>query len=96
MNFKVSSTAFYGRLTAASKVMASKNSMPILDCFLLDVANGTITITASDSEKYFITSVPVVEQSGDARFCITAKTIMESMKELPEQPHVALIRRKLS
>ena len=86
MNFKVSSTAFYGRLTAASKVMASKNSMPILDCFLLDVTDGTITITASDSEKYFITTVPTVEQSGNARFCIPAKTIMESMKELAEQP----------
>ncbi|MCH5168332.1 MAG: DNA polymerase III subunit beta [Prevotellaceae bacterium] len=86
MNFKVSSTAFYSRLTAASKVMASKNSMPILDCFLLDVNGGTVTITASDSEKYFITTVPLVEQSGDARFCIPAKTIMESMKELAEQP----------
>ena len=86
MNFKVSSTAFYGRLTAASKVMASKNSMPILDCFLLDVAGGTITITASDSEKYFITTVPTIEQTGDARFCIPAKTLIESMKELAEQP----------
>ena len=86
MNFKVSSTAFYGRLTAASKVMASKNSMPILDCFLLDVANGVITITASDSEKYFITTVPAIEQTGDARFCIPAKTLIESMKELVEQP----------
>lgn len=86
MNFKVSSTAFYSRLTAASKVMASKNSMPILDCFLLDVTDGTITITASDSEKYFITSVPTIEQDGNARFCIPSKTIMESMKELAEQP----------
>ena len=86
MNFKVSSTTLYGRLTAASKVMASKNSMPILDCFLLDVTGGTITITASDSEKYFITTVPTIEQSGDARFCIPAKTLLESMKELAEQP----------
>lgn len=86
MNFKVSSTTLYGRLTAASKVMASKNSMPILDCFLLDVTGSTITITASDSEKYFITTVPTIEQSGDARFCIPAKTLLESMKELAEQP----------
>ncbi len=54
--------------------------------FLLDVAGGTITVTASDSEKYFITTVPTVEQSGDARFCIPAKTMMESLKELAEQP----------
>ena len=51
MNFKVSSSALYNRLTAASKVMVSKNSMPILDCFLFDIQDGTITITASDSDK---------------------------------------------
>ena len=86
MNFKVSSSALYSRLIAASKVMSSKNSMPILDCFLLNVENGTITITASDSEKYFITTVPTIEQSENARFCMQAKTIIDSIKELAEQP----------
>ena len=86
MNFKVSSSALYNRLTAASKVMVSKNSMPILDCFLFDIQDGTITITASDSEKYFITTVPCIEHDGDATFCIPAKTIIDSIKELPEQP----------
>lgn len=86
MNFKVSSTALYSHLTTASKVMASKNSMAILDCFLFDVKDNTITITASDSEKYFITQVPLFEQSENARFCIPAKTIMDSIKELAEQP----------
>lgn len=86
MNFKVSSTALYNRLTAASKVLASKNSMPILDSFLFDVNNGAINITASDSEKYYMTSVPTIEQNGEARFCIPAKTIIDSIKELAEQP----------
>ena len=61
MEFKVSSSALYSRLTAASKVMGSKNSMPILDCILFDVKDGNITITASDSEKYYITTVPTIE-----------------------------------
>ena len=86
MNFKVSSSALYSRLIAASKVLSSKNSMPILDCFLLNVQDGTITITASDSEKYFITSVPAIEQNENASFCLPAKTILDSIKELPEQP----------
>ncbi|MCF0196511.1 MAG: DNA polymerase III subunit beta [Bacteroidaceae bacterium] len=86
MNFKVSSSALYSRLTAASKVLANKNSMPILDSFLFEVKGGIITITASDSEKYFITTVPTIEQDGDASFCIPAKTIIESIKELAEQP----------
>lgn len=86
MNFKVSSSALYSRLVMASKVLASKNVLPILDCFLFDIKDGHITITASDGEKYFITQVPVIEHDGDARLCINAKTIMDSIKELAEQP----------
>lgn len=86
MNFKVSSSALYSRLSSASKVLSNKNSMPILDCFLFDVKDGNITITASDSEKYFITTVPTIEQSENVRFCIPSKTIIDSIKELAEQP----------
>ena len=86
MNFVVSSSALYSRLSAASKVMTAKNSMPILDCFLFDIKNGKVNITASDGEKYFITAVPLVDSDNNAQFCITAKTIMDSMKELAEQP----------
>lgn len=86
MKFVVSSSALYSRLAAASKVMAAKNSMPILDCFLFDVRNGKVTITASDGEKYFVTAIPLVDSDNNAQFCITAKTIMNSIKELAEQP----------
>ena len=86
MRFIVSSSLLYSRLSAASKVMASKNSMPILDNFLLNVRDGKVTITASDSEKYFVTSAEVVEMSENGMFCVPAKTLMESIKELAEQP----------
>ena len=86
MNFKVSSSALYSRLIAASKVLSNKNAMPILDCFLLDVRDGIVTLTASDSEKYFITTVPTIEQTENASFCLPAKTIIDSIKELAEQP----------
>ena len=86
MKFVVSSSALYSRLAAASKVMTAKNSMPILDCFMFDIKNGKVNITASDGEKYFITNVPLVDADNIAQFCITAKTIMDSMKELAEQP----------
>ncbi len=86
MKFTVSSSALYSHLSAASKVMGSKNSMPILDCFLLNVRDNKVTITASDGEKYLITSIDIIDMSENAMFCIPAKTIMESIKELAEQP----------
>ena len=86
MKFTISSSAFYSRLTAASKVLAAKNSMPILECFLLDIKNGHVSITASDGEKYFVTKVPLVDSDNNAQFCVTAKQLMDSIKELAEQP----------
>ncbi len=86
MKFTVSSSALYSHLSAASKVMGAKNSMPILDCFLFNVRDNKITITASDSEKYFITSIEIIDMTEEAMFCVPAKTIMDSIKELAEQP----------
>ena len=86
MRFTVSSSALYSHLSAASRVMSSKTSMPILDCFLLNIRDGKATITASDSEKYFVTSVDLIDMSENAMFCVPAKTLMESIKELAEQP----------
>ncbi|MCD8285569.1 MAG: DNA polymerase III subunit beta [Prevotellaceae bacterium] len=86
MKFTVSSSAFSSRLTAASKVLLSKNTMPILECFLLDVKNGHVSITASDGEKYFTTSVPLIDCDNNGRLCVPARLLIDSIKELAEQP----------
>lgn len=87
MNFKVSSAALNSRLTCASKVLAAKNAMPILDCFLLEISEGgQMTITASDTEKCYIATLPLQDYDGAGRFCVTAKTLLESLREIPEQP----------
>ncbi len=86
MKFTVSSSAFSSRLALASKVLLAKNTMPILDCFLLDVRNGHVSITASDGEKYLVTSLPLVDSDNNARFCMTAAPFLNSTKELAEQP----------
>lgn len=86
MLLKVSSMALMSRLSVASKALASKNSLPILDCFLIEVEDGRMVITASDAEKSLITSVPVLEQEGTGRFCVSAKKMMDAVREIPEQP----------
>ena len=51
MRFNLSSTALGSRLLTLSRVINSKNSLPILDCFLFSVHDGQLTVTASDSEN---------------------------------------------
>jgi len=86
MRFTVSSTMLSSRLNALAKVISSKNSMPILDCFLFEVANGQLTITASDSENTIKSELLLDESDGEGRFCITNRTILDAVKELAEQP----------
>jgi DNA polymerase-3 subunit beta len=45
-----------------------------------------LTITAADSETRMITSVEVQEPDGAGVFAIPSKNLMDSLKELPEQP----------
>lgn len=86
MRFTLSSTALNSRLQTLSKVINSKNSLPILDCFLFDIRNKILNITASDSENVMRTSVGLDECDGDCRFAVPNRTILDSVKELPEQP----------
>ena len=86
MRLTVSSTALASRLSALSKVFNSKNSMPILDCYLFEVNGNTLTITASDSENVMTTQLNLDEVDGNGTFAVNNRTILDAVKELPEQP----------
>ena len=47
MQFTVSSSLLNSQLQTLVKVINSKSSMPILDCFLFEVSNGKLVVTAS-------------------------------------------------
>ena len=50
MKFVISSTTLSNHLQAISRVINSKNTLPILDCLLFELKDGTLSVTASDSE----------------------------------------------
>lgn len=86
MRFTLSSTALNSRLQTLSKVIASKNSLSILESFLFQVHNGQVEITASDSENVMRTRLPLDEFDTDGDFAVPSRTILDAVKELPEQP----------
>ncbi len=86
MKFIVSSTGLFSHLQAISRVINSKNSLPILDCFLVELTDGVLALTASDSETTLSTSLEVNENDGNGRFAVSSKTILDALKEIPEQP----------
>ncbi len=86
MEFTLSSTALSSRLQTLAKVISGKNSLPILDSFLFNVNNGQLTLTTSDSENMMQTSLALDSQEGDGSFALQSQTILDAMRELPEQP----------
>ncbi len=86
MKLTLSSAALANRLIMLQKVQNSKNSLQILDCILFDVNNGILTLTASDKDNEMRTSIQLDESDMDGKFAINSKTIIDAVKELPEQP----------
>ena len=86
MRFTVSSTALSSKLNMLANVIGSKNSLPILDCFLFQVANGEMSITASDSDNVIKSTLALTDHDGEGEFCVPNRVILDALKELPEQP----------
>lgn len=86
MKFSLSSSELAERLQAICKVINTKNQMSILDCFLFEVSGDTLKITASDNENTLVTTLKINEAGEDFRFAINAKTVLDAVKGIPEQP----------
>lgn len=86
MRFTVSSSALSSKLNMLAKVIGSKNSLPILDCFLFQVANGEMSITAGDSDNVIKSTLALTDHDGEGEFCVPNRVILDALKELPEQP----------
>ena len=86
MRFTVSSTALSNKLVALSRVINSKNALPILGDFVFDINGQTLRLTASDSENTMQTTVELAESDGDGRFAIGNHDLLEAVKGFSEQP----------
>ena len=86
MRFTISSTALSNKLVALSRVINSKNALPILGDFVFEVQEQTLRLTASDSENTMHTTVELAESDGNGRFAIGNHDLLEAVKGFSEQP----------
>ncbi len=86
MKFTVSSTELLSHLQAISRVINSKNSLQILDNFLLSLEGDVLTMTASDIETTLITSMEVMEVEGSGAVAVANKLLLDTLREFSEQP----------
>ena len=93
MKFIVTSTALLKQLQQLSGVLNSSNTLPILDNFLFDIKNKSLTISASDLETAMSTQM-AIEAKEEGIIAIPAKILLEILKSLPEQPLTFTIDKK--
>ena len=86
MKFIVSSTDLLSHLQAISRVINNKNSLPILDNFLLQLEGKTLTMTASDIETTLITSMEVETADGSGKVAVASRLLLDTLREFSEQP----------
>jgi len=86
MKFVVSSTELLGHLQGISKVISTKNTLPILDNFLFKLEDNKLEITASDLESTLITQLSLENTEGDGSIAIPARILLDTLKEFSEQP----------
>ena len=86
MRFTLSSTALSSKLSALSKVINSKNALPILGDFVFEVKDNVLYLTASDSENVMKTQLELTESDGNCRFAIGNHDLLEAVKGFSEQP----------
>jgi len=85
MNFIVSSATLLKQLQAVGGVLNSSNTLPILDNFLFEIKDKTLTVSASDLESTMTTTLSV-EAKEDGNIAVPAKLVLDTLKTFPDQP----------
>lgn len=85
MKFIVSSSALLKQLQQINGVIGSNNVLPILEDFLFEIDKNKLTVVATDLETVMKIHLDI-EAKDSGRVCIPAKILMDSLKNLPNQP----------
>ena len=85
MKFIVSSAALLKELNHINGVITTNPVVPILENFLFEVEDGKLTVSASDLQTSMITELEI-EAKDSGSIAVPAKILLETLKNLPEQP----------
>lgn len=85
MRFNVPCKSFRSAALAVSKVVSSKNTLNVLENFLIEVKDGLLFITGSDSDCTLTSHIELSDSDGNINFCVSARRMVDLLKVLPDQ-----------
>ena len=86
MKFTVSSSALLSLLATTGKVINSKNTLPILDYFLMELKGNELKVTTSDLETTLVGTIQVDNVEKEGTVAAPAKLMLDVLKECSEMP----------
>lgn len=85
MKFIVSSSQLLKQLQHIAGVINANTVLPILEDFLFEIDNNKLTVVATDLETVMRIKMDI-EAKEPGKVCIPAKILMDSLKNIPDQP----------
>lgn len=85
MRFIISTSALLKQLQAIGGALSSNTVLPILENFLFEIHDGTLTVSATDLQTSMTTSLQV-EAKDSGKIAIPSRILVDTLKTLPEQP----------
>lgn len=85
MRFIVSTSVLLKQLQAVNGALSSSTVLPILENFLFEIKDNTLTISATDLQTSMVTFL-TIESKEEGRIAVPAKILLETLKTLPDQP----------
>jgi DNA polymerase-3 subunit beta len=85
MRFIVSTSTLLKHLQAVSGALSNSAVLPILENFLFEIKDNSLTISATDLQTSMTTSL-VVESKEGGKIAVPSKILLDTLKTLPEQP----------
>lgn len=85
MKFIVSSSSLLKHLQQISGVINANTVLPILEDFLFEIQDKKLSVTATDLETVMRVQLDI-ESKIDGKVCIPAKILMDSLKNIADQP----------
>ena len=86
MDFTISSSLLYKHLAGASRIVAGKSTMPILENVLFTVESNQLRMLVTDLETTLLTTIPLENVRREGAIGVPLRILLDTLKEFPDMP----------
>ena len=86
MTFTINSKTLSETLTTLTRVIDSKNAIPVLDNIIFQLEGDTLTLIGANPENRMTMHLCILSGEGNGAFAVNAKTMLDAVKNISDMP----------